>query len=142
MLNYSLQTSLNALKKSNPGSSTHACPSLNSVQHHLPPRSTFDIQTNHVSPPPCCLITSCAASGSSNSWKSSRSHLSVTSSVSTFISVCRLCRSLSPPLHLLRHRPSCPPVILCYMSTVIFLLYITGLRGEAVVQWLELSPHS
>lgn len=120
-----LSTSLNAIKKSETGSATHIFSyELCTSQHHLPPRSKFDILTNHLPPPPCCLVTSCAASGSSNSWKSSGSNLSVTSSVSTFISVCHLCRSLSPPLHLLRHRPCCSPFILLSMPMVVFLMYI------------------
>lgn len=50
-------------------------------QHHLPPSSWFDSLTNHLPPAPCWLDTSGAASGSGNSWTSSRSHLSATSSV-------------------------------------------------------------
>lgn len=71
-------------------------------QRHLPPTSRFDILPNHLPPPPCCLATSCPASGSGNSWMSSRSHLTVTSSISSFFS------STHPTLHLLPYRSACP----------------------------------
>lgn len=86
---------------------------LCSSQYHLPPKSRFDIPTNHL-PAPCWLVASGAASGLASSLTSSRSHLSVTTSIylsqpvihplSTFSSstsacqpVLRLFFSLFPP---------------------------------------------
>lgn len=89
MLNNSFINMIKCIKENGPCkcitcvSSFEPCTS----QHQLPPRSRFDILPSQL-PPPCCLVTSCAASGSGNSWMSSRSHLPVTSSISTFISVC------------------------------------------------------